>query len=268
MVPIIILGGEAGSGKDTIGNYLAQNYNAITIGQADPMKRYVRDVFGFTDEQLWGPSEMRNAEVRFTPEQITAVWGRQGQCGSELMRQIVPVDKIEVAQERLTFWFKQVFEKLDLERKISPRYVLQQLGTNWGRYVSKDMWSLYAIKTAMSLLAGDMTYTREHGLSGAQGRTYDYVVITDGRFRNELLLVQAGGGTAFRIFRPTAKKLEGAAGAHASEAELGGIPKHFYTAVLKNTHDFEYLYSQMDEQMAVNYGDLRVLGDISQSFNL
>src|SRR4051812_10494441 len=59
-VPIVILAGGAGSGKDTVGEHLHARYGAVVIAQADPLKRFVRDVFGFSEQQLWGPSQLRN----------------------------------------------------------------------------------------------------------------------------------------------------------------------------------------------------------------
>ena len=61
--PIIIVSGKAGSGKDTVAAYIADKYNGVCIAQADPMKRFVKNLMGFSDNQLWGPSEARNTRV-------------------------------------------------------------------------------------------------------------------------------------------------------------------------------------------------------------
>jgi len=60
MVLLIGILGVAGSGKDTVADYLVSNYNFAKISFADPIKRICKDVFSFTDEQLWGPSQERN----------------------------------------------------------------------------------------------------------------------------------------------------------------------------------------------------------------
>lgn len=57
---IICLTGTIGVGKDTMADYLAERYGYVKIGIADPMKRMVKDVYEFTDEQLWGVSDARN----------------------------------------------------------------------------------------------------------------------------------------------------------------------------------------------------------------
>jgi hypothetical protein len=56
---IIGIMGNAGAGKDTIANFLtiAQDFEKISF--ADPMKRFCRDIFGFSYGQLWGPKEKK-----------------------------------------------------------------------------------------------------------------------------------------------------------------------------------------------------------------
>jgi len=58
---MIGISGFSGTGKDTIANRLIEQFKAIRIGLADPAKRHMADLYGFTEEQLFGPSEKRNA---------------------------------------------------------------------------------------------------------------------------------------------------------------------------------------------------------------
>lgn len=55
--------GHSGSGKDTMADYLVSNCNFTKIALADPLKRFCKEVFSFSDDQLWGPSEERNRPV-------------------------------------------------------------------------------------------------------------------------------------------------------------------------------------------------------------
>lgn len=57
---LIGLTGRAGSGKDTVADILVARHGFKKIALADPMKRFCQEIFGFTVEQLWGPSEKRN----------------------------------------------------------------------------------------------------------------------------------------------------------------------------------------------------------------
>jgi hypothetical protein len=58
---IIGITGRAGAGKDTAADVLVERFGFVKVALADPIKRICRDVFAFTDEQLWGASEKRNA---------------------------------------------------------------------------------------------------------------------------------------------------------------------------------------------------------------
>ena len=51
---IIGISGKKRSGKDTISNFLIDNYDFIKYGFADPIKDIAKIIFGFTDEQLYG----------------------------------------------------------------------------------------------------------------------------------------------------------------------------------------------------------------------
>lgn len=57
---IIGITGPAGAGKSTVADILCRHHGFIAVSLADHMKRIAREVFGFTEEQLWGPSEKRN----------------------------------------------------------------------------------------------------------------------------------------------------------------------------------------------------------------
>jgi len=69
--------GKAGSGKDTVADMLHElRYDKIAF--ADPLKRFCMDVFEFTEEQLWGPSEKRSEPderyLMWTLKNILTVW--------------------------------------------------------------------------------------------------------------------------------------------------------------------------------------------------
>lgn len=58
---LIVLSGEAGAGKDSVADFLAEKHGWVKFSLSAPMKRFCGDMFGFTDEQLYGPSSARNA---------------------------------------------------------------------------------------------------------------------------------------------------------------------------------------------------------------
>lgn len=235
-VPVIMLEGKAGSGKDTVADFLVKNHGAVKIAQADPMKRLAADLFGFSEETLWGPSERRNDTARAKPDHpgFTPHDGWLGfsvECQGwvdEVLPNETEEDR-EAALHALFSWY------LELPEQPTARHVLQTLGTEWGRSFSRDMWTNLAQAAARTLLGGGTSYERTLGLCRQipDRGGCDLVVITDGRFRNELLATRAAGGATVRIKSPGAG-LTGSAASHSSETEQDGIPDSWFDAVLVN----------------------------------
>lgn len=80
--------GLAGSGKDTVADHLVANHKFTKISLADPLKRICKQVFNFSDQQLWGPSQFRNEPdpnwpqgdgfltPRYALQRLGTEWGR------------------------------------------------------------------------------------------------------------------------------------------------------------------------------------------------
>ena len=63
---MVCISGFSGVGKDECASVLLNKFGAVQTGLADPAKRHMADVYGFSYEQLFGPSKFRNAgDVRF-----------------------------------------------------------------------------------------------------------------------------------------------------------------------------------------------------------
>lgn len=251
--PIILLVGQAGSGKDTVAGFIVKNHNAVSIAQADPMKRLAKILFDFTDEQLWGPSDCRNAvDGRYPPHNPVGPWGylqpwdmvwERFNHGAveKWLGDLFPerAQPIEGPRTALRLWLNMVQTRTYWEGKpLTPRFVLQTLGTEWGRAQGRDLWSDYSIKAAFQLLGGGYRYERGVGLIPDDSMVGpDYVVISDGRFRNEIINVRRVGGSVVRIDSPSvdtsAIEIAGVKG-HASEKEQKSLPRHFFTQFIMN----------------------------------
>lgn len=109
----------------------------------------------------------------------------------------------------------------------SPRYLLQTLGTEWGRgMVSETLW----IDRLMQRVAG---WT-------AGGRS---VAVCDVRFDNEAQALIQAGGRIWRIYRP--EHVESSS--HASEA---GISQEHVSRRLFNDGSLERLAGQVEDALA------------------
>jgi len=259
--PIIIVSGKARSGKDTVAEHIAKNYNGVCIAQADPMKRYAKYLLGFTDQTLWGPSEARNAFISLKDLQLGDP-GRASECLAVDMfdQGTININPQSSFARTLEEWYvNHVQARIRKDEGISARVVLQTLGIEWGRKFAPKMWIERAILNSRLLVEGGFAYTREEGMVPAE-RAFDYAIITDGRFRNEVLATTFLGGVAFRVRRPDTDgegATTGVAG-HRSEMELDTIPEHFYTGTIMNDSTLADLYGRVDDEMAIHYGDTRI----------
>lgn len=265
--PLILLCGQAGSGKDTVANMLVQNHGAIAIAQADPMKRFVLKTFGFSEDQLWGPSELRN-ETDTSLGNIERIYSVTNLVNknswnfvTDLFGEIPYRDSY---CNKLLRWADSVLEEARIKDGISPRYVLQTLGTEWGRDIDREMWTRYAKNTALRLLSGGYEYNKSVGLIINPSSMPNVVVITDGRFRNEIISVTSVGGEAWKVQDDRRNVQSPGIQGHASENEQKLIPNYFYKAIIHN--DRSQSLDKLSYMVDWIYND-RVVHDVSKSYN-
>ncbi len=257
--PLIMLAGPAGSGKDTVAGILGTRFGAVSVAQADPMKRFCALVFGFNEQQLWGPSENRDACDPLYHRHYSAMPGNikraKENCRehySDWLDEILPVtvDR-DRAEDLLDNWFAECSNET-FKVGLSPRRALQLLGTEFGRALSRDIWVNAAIRTATQLLGGGHSYAPSTGITGnLPGRGPSFVAISDGRFRNELAGVLATNGETWRIVGRTK---EMSYSNHTSETELASVPQHYFTAQIDNSGSKDDLVSLIDSTMCRKFG--------------
>lgn len=209
---ILGLSGQARVGKDTFADYLVHNYDFVKIGLADPMKRFCKDVFDFSDAQLYG-------DERDKPD------GR---------------------------YFRGVVNPASLgDNYLTPRYALQKLGTEWGRDCYNSIWVEYGVRVATRLLGGYCRYSPSEGLVSVDKDIGPIggVVFSDLRFRNEFETVKKAQGKMIRIYRPGHGGNVGIEG-HASEAEQQTIQDREFDLVVNNDGSLIDYYRAIDAIMA------------------
>lgn len=226
--------GPAGSGKDLLADWFCE-HGFLKVSFADPIKRFARDVFRLTNEQLWGPSPERNKKFQVDDSWWFWAIGRLGTGSLELMTEVLEYKYKTTGFLALHSWFTTLRRSFPTE--ISAREILQTLGTEWGREVDPLLWAKYAHHVA-GILREDPTrgYTHVEGLSRpslkgtkrAQG-----VIIPDHRFANEVATTQEFDGFVIRLRRlALEEKTVGIAG-HKSEAEQKTIPDSAFDLVLE-----------------------------------
>jgi hypothetical protein len=242
---IIGLSGQARVGKDTFADYLVKHYRFVKVGLADPMKRFCKDVFDFSDEQLYG--DQRDApDSRYPrPQQpvrvitVDSADDKIPRSGNVLYPDIgrEPTDaEIEASPKR--------------DQHLTPRYALQTLGTEWGRDCYDNVWIEYGIRVAKELLEGYSTYSVQEGLKPVEkdvGRIGG-VVFSDLRFRNEFDTVKKAQGKMIRIYRPGYGGDVGISG-HASEAEQKTIMDQEFDSIVVNHEGLNIYYATIDSMM-------------------
>ena len=137
---ILGLCGYKGSGKDTIADYLVKNHSFIKLSFADALKDMVCVLFSWDRELLQGSTD-KSRDWR---------------------------EKEDI------YWSKK------LETKITPRYILQKMGTEVVRNIHNDFW----IKIVESKIDPKKNY-----------------VISDVRFLNEMAFIKKYSGKILWVLR-------------------------------------------------------------------
>ncbi len=212
----IAISGVVGSGKSTLGDALHRHLGYRVLAFADPLKRAVQEIFGMTDEDLWGPSEKRS-NLYFDYPTTDYCFNCGGQCAGperELsLDELNDDERVEeartAARTRADYWKCNDCGGI-YPGFVTPREALKTLGTEWGRAFSSHIW----ITRTLTKMPPKATF-----------------VITDCRFHNEREQVQARGGVTVLLLR----RLEESTAPHASEREVRESRANFpYDLIIDN----------------------------------
>lgn len=184
---IIGISGKAGSGKSTMADYLVKNKKFVSISLADPLKRFCREVYGFSEATLWGSSDMRSCpDGRYQRSDGTFLTAREAlqRLGSE--------------------WGRTCYENtwVDLCMSHASR-VLGGESYDPVRGFSHTLWELIFREKVVG------------------------VVIPDVRFDNEAERIKDGGGVIVRLSSPWSQASASGIQGHDSEAGINtGLVDH------------------------------------------
>ena len=218
---VVGLGYIAQAGKDTIADYLVNEYGFRKTSFATALKEAARAIFGFTEDQLYGPKEVKEAvdpfwNARLNIYEVTWLAVTEGDKTSllceepfEKMRSFVPVDQF-------------TFERL----LVTPRLILQLLGTEAGRNIFGQC--LWVETVARRIFKSDQ----------------ERWVIPDARFPNEVDAVQKWNGKVYEVKREIAGAIGGTKG-HASENSLQTFTG--WDGIIDNNSSFPALYKNVED---------------------
>lgn len=104
--------GRKFNGKDTLGRILIERYGYVRLAFADPLKEACRNIFGFTDEQLYG--DLKETDDTFwqtTPRRVLQY------VGTDLLRnQLANI----MPQLGTNIWVEALRRRIDIMRHENP----------------------------------------------------------------------------------------------------------------------------------------------------
>lgn len=210
MHPHILITGEAGHGKDTIGEYLVKNHGYLRTAFADPLKKEIIDAYKnapeLIDMAFMNIRELKNTAV----ERFALKYCSDKDYVATVIKTFEAEDLVLAASQGRGVFTAE--ERLDQPR--SMRRIAQTWGTEYRRSKVDSYWVD---------LAADF-------IEAANGKSeHQPVVICDGRFYNECDWAEKNGLKRIHVIRPGYLEITIK---HASENQLSSS---FNTVLIENT---------------------------------
>lgn len=238
MTPIVLLVGKGRSGKDTAAAVLCEELKGQAVALADPIKRFFMKCC-LTPGQLWGAEKETEFETPHIAAEMCCFWLSQAVTGWKTPSQLSGLG--------FESWIR------GLPKRTTPRYLMQTFGTECIRGAWPDFWVDYGLHVSFELLSRRAVYSRELGLVRCDPRdpppqSNNVVVITDGRFPNEILKLSMAGATVVRLMRQAQETgLSAEAKRHSGETDQDGVPAWWYDNTIFNVGTLEQFQAEVVE---------------------
>lgn len=278
---MVCMSGWAGTGKDECAGRLVRQFGATQTGLADPGKRHCMDTYGFTYQQLWGPSKFRNAGDPRYPKPIMKSIGfepvreaqnqstKTGNSKESYGILITPENRehfsrlgtslncsrlVNFCDNNKTESSRFIIESDDPEFFLSPRELLQRY-LELLNILYSDTWIDKGIADQRLIATGSYKYSQQRGLSEGPTMTghandYQSVITCFSDFRHiheHKKARESADGTLVpilvRVKRPSVSK---APFNHRSETEQTRIRDKAYDFIINNDGSLEDLYNSVD----------------------
>jgi hypothetical protein len=227
---IIGVAGRAGVGKDSAADVLVKHHGFVKVAFADPLKRVAMDLWGFSEEQLWGTSSKRNDPDPRWPKDH--VWGNRNIDETGMF---TVCSRCNIKGALINGADDPPKGATEPCVALSPRESLQILGTEVGRSIHEQTWTTYLFRIAEKIFSSNGQYKPTVGWIMISPMPYQKrvagIVVPDLRFPNEANAIKRQGGRVWLVDRPGIG-LTGRAGAHVSETSMENYAG--YDAVLPN----------------------------------
>lgn len=204
---IIGISGLAGSGKDTVADIFLKRKGIVKIALADPIKRFVKELWDFSYSQLWGESSQRSVQdIRFSKE----VNGN--------IEYLTPRKCLQhLGTEGARFLDEDVFVRYGIKQaKLLLSSCYLNNSPTAGVYVSDAFNPIKA------------------------------VIISDVRFINEIKYIKQEGGIIIKVVRPNAGLKEGFA-THQSESEQSSVSNLSFNEIIDNSGTIDDLTIKVEK---------------------
>ncbi|MFW9879541.1 MAG: hypothetical protein ACFFG0_41220 [Candidatus Thorarchaeota archaeon] len=210
---IIGVSGLAGSGKDTVADIMLENEGFVKVSLADPLKRFMMDLWEFTPEQLFGVSKHRN-----DPDYRYPI-GSDGFLSPRKALQHLGTEGVRAIDQDA-----------------------------WIRYAIKTAKTLLGNTCAYYSPIDGLNYiSQDYPISSWKTKCITKAVIIGGvRFINEFKCIKENGGKLIKVIRPGAG-LKGCFANHPSETELSTIQDSEFDLVIQNTGTIDDLRKVVQE---------------------
>lgn len=179
---LIGISGKAGSGKDTVADYLFEKYGFLKIAFADPLKSAASDIFGVNLGMFYD---------RDAKEEIISFWGKSPrQMAQDLGQQLKPVFGEDLWLKR---WFLSYQQMRDTDHVVVPdaRFDLEcaairQLGGTIIHLVRpgaglQGELALHPSEAGVTRIDGDWTIVND----GTKEQLYRNVELVLGKMKDE-----------------------------------------------------------------------------------
>lgn len=253
---IFCFSGWAGTGKDECAKRLITHHKAVQTGLADAGKRHAADVYEFSEQQLWGPSQFRNAgDPRYpkpilrsvTLEPVISKYPNKYSSSKNL--HIVDYPK----EASWDFSHLAQISENDPRYFLSPRELLQQY-LDLLNNLYETTWIERGIRDHRAIAAGTHTYSRTVGLiPSTDPHPVSITCFSDFRYLHEHRAIKTQLKLDFipiliRIKRPSCPSPPYS---HVSETEQTRIPDRLYDFIISNDQSLEHLYEQVDRIVTI-----------------